>query len=250
MFWDTHAHIYMLDNPSEVIGEMQKNGIAGCICPAVDLATSHASIALAEAFKGIIGSCVGLHPNEQPEDWKAFEQLAKSSSPWAIGETGLDYYRDTISPDIQKERFIQHINLAKTLNIPLIVHVRQAAEDVLDILKQYADGITVILHSFTESTEVAHRALDLGCYISFSGIVTFKNAQYLRDTLATLPLHRILIETDSPYLSPEPVRGRVNHPAHVVYVARTIALVHQVSVEDISQQLQENTRHVFTRISA
>ena len=246
--WDTHAHLYMLPDPDAIISSLGSHHIAGCICPAIDYNSSLASIALAKQYPGIVGGCVGLHPNESCSPWDGFIQLAQSPYVWAIGETGLDYYRDIISPEIQQQRFIAHILLAKQLTLPLIVHVRHAAEDVLAIIKNYAKDQCIILHSFTETTDIAHRALDLGCYISFSGIVTFKNAPYLRDTLKTLPLDTVLIETDSPYLSPEPFRGRSNEPKHVIEIAKTMAHTHNISLESITEQLLKNTKYVFTKI--
>lgn len=251
MYWDTHAHINMLDNPSEVIQSFQSNQLFGAICPAVDYKSSLESIALSKAHPGIIGAAVGVHPNEESEHpWEDFIALAEQNDLWAIGETGLDYYRDYVAKDTQKNRFIQHIELAKSCNLPLIVHLRQSAADVIDILQKHAAGVTTILHSFTEDDSVAQDALQLGCYISLSGIVTFKNAQALRDTAQKLPLNRILIETDTPYLSPEPFRGRTNHPKNVAEVAKTLADLHQIKLEDFSKIIHSNTKDVFTKIPA
>ena len=240
----------MLDDPIKTIASLAEYNIQGCICPAVDFATSQASITLAQKFPGIIGSSIGLHPNEQEkESWQDFLSLADNTI-WAIGETGLDYYRDMVPHDVQQNRFSQHIALAQQYNLPLIVHTRESSQDVLAILKNEAQGLTVILHSFTESLETAYQALDLGCYLSFSGIVTFKNAVQLRETLKMIPLNKLLIETDTPYLSPEPYRGRINHPKNVLEIAKIIALQHSLSLEHVAEQLLHNTSTVFTKISS
>lgn len=250
MFWDTHAHINMLEDPSATVRSFEENGIWGCICPAVDYESSLASIALAAQFPLIVGSAIGIHPNHHEDNhhWDDYIHLAETNKLWAIGETGLDYYRDHISPHIQKNRFIQHIELAKAHQLPLIIHMRQAADDILDLLSIHAQGMTCILHSFTESPLVAKQALELGCYISISGIVTFKNAQSLRDTVSEIPLNRLLIETDTPYLAPEPFRGKTNHPMHVRQVADTIAKIHQLPLETVAHTLFDNTCSVFTNI--
>lgn len=251
IFWDTHAHIYMLDDADSVLKDMQKADVVGCICPAVDLASSLQSIQLARKYKNIVGACIGLHPNADIEPWKDFEDLAREHKDilYAVGETGLDYYRNDISKDIQKKRLLNHIDLARTLDLPLIIHGRESLDDLLDILASTADGIKIILHSFTDSLQSAHRALDLGYYISFSGIVTFKNTQALRDVMHSVPLERILIETDSPYLSPEPYRGRENAPKNVVEIAKMLAVIKQLPLEDVAIRLLLNTRSVFTRIA-
>lgn len=191
-----------------------------------------------------VGYSIGVHPCEQPEMMQraSVEKLVELAQPdcvWAIGETGLDYYHSDEFIVEQQACFVRHIHASQQVNKPLVVHTRSAKHDTIDILKaeQAQHGI---LHCFTEDWATAKSALDLGFYISFSGIISFKNAQDLRDVAKQVPLDRLLIETDSPYLAPVPYRGKSNEPKYVPYVAQTLANVYQKPIEEIARITTEN----------
>jgi TatD DNase family protein len=173
-------------------------------------------------------------------------KLAESKEVVAIGETGLDYYRVEGDPEWQRERFRVHIRAARESGKPLIIHTRSAADDTLDIMRsEKASEIGGVMHCFTETYDVANKAIDMGFVISFSGIVTFKNASELRETARKIPMERMLIETDSPYLAPVPYRGKTNEPAFVRYVADEIARIRELSVERVGEITSKNFFSVF-----
>lgn len=248
-FWDSHAHIYMLKDVDAAVKGFAESAVDGCICPAVDLKTSIMSAELAERYLGIVGSCIGIHPlDTKNEDWNEVLALSKKHSFWAVGETGLDYYREVNNIDIQKERFILHIELARELNVPLIVHLRSSASDCLSILKNYAQGLTVVVHCFTENMTVARALLDLGCFLSFSGIITFDKTEALGEIVKFVPVDRFLIETDTPYLSPEPHRGFFNHPGNLRYIAIKAAELKNLTLFQAEEVLHNNMRSVFINV--
>jgi TatD DNase family protein len=255
---DSHCHLDQLDLTA-FEGALQNALVAAqtvnvkyflnvCIHPK----TIPTLLNLAESRQDMCIS-VGLHPTETVHQEPTVDQLvAWSTHPKvvALGETGLDYYRQTDRADhmIQQQRFRNHIRAAKVVNKPLIIHTRHAIEDTLKILEEeQAQTVGGVLHCFSETLAMAQTAIaQLGFYISFSGILTFKNAAWLRNTASQLPLNRLLIETDAPYLTPEPFRGKqANHPAYVVYVAKTLAQLHQVSFEEIAQQTSDNFFQLF-----
>ncbi len=192
---------------------------------------------------------MGVHPDyENVEEPTVAQLVALAQHPKiiAIGETGLDYYRLTGDLDWQRERFRTHIRASRECGKPLIIHTRSAAEDTLRLMvEEGADQAGGVMHCFTENWEVAQGALDMGFYISFSGIVTFKNALQIKEVAQRVPLDRILIETDSPYLAPVPFRGKLNQPAYVKHVAEEIALLRGISVTEVGQQTSENFARLF-----
>jgi TatD DNase family protein len=197
---------------------------------------------------------VGVHPNEREiHDPTAGELIALAADPRvvAIGETGLDYYRSKGDMRWQQERFRQHIRAAKACGKPLIIHTREAAADTLRLMQEEgAREIGGVMHCFTESSEVARAALDMGFYISFSGIVTFANANALRDVARQVPADRLLVETDAPYLAPVPHRGRTNEPAYVRHVAECLSKLRAVSFETLAQQTTDNFFSLFRHAKA
>ena len=244
MFIDSHCH---LDFPEyrerlpEVLANMAAAQVSHALCISVDLPDFPLVRQLAETHPHLYAS-VGVHPDyeDTPEPTVDFlVEAAKHPKVIAIGETGLDYYRmaDRAYADMdwQRTRFRTHIRAAIESGCPLIIHTRSASEDTIRILKEEgADRIGGVMHCFTESLEVAKQAIDLGFYISFSGIVTFKSAKDLQETCRQVPLERMLIETDSPYLAPMPHRGKTNEPAWVSHVARYIADLKGVSIDAIA----------------
>ena len=250
MFIDSHCH---LDFPEyrerlpEVLANMAAAQVSHALCISVDLPDFPLVRQLAETHPHLYAS-VGVHPDyeDTPEPTVDFlVEAAKHPKVIAIGETGLDYYRmaDRAYADMewQRTRFRTHIRAAIESGCPLIIHTRSASEDTIRILKEEgADRIGGVMHCFTESLEVAKQAIDLGFYISFSGIVTFKSAKDLQETCRQVPLERMLIETDSPYLAPMPHRGKTNEPAWVSHVARYIADLKGVSVDAIAEHTTNN----------
>jgi TatD DNase family protein len=255
MFIDSHCH---LDFPEyrerlpEVLANMASAQVSHALCISVDLPDFPLVRQLAETHPHLYAS-VGVHPDyeDTPEPTVDFlVEAAKHPKVIAIGETGLDYYRmaDRAYEDMewQRTRFRTHIRAAIESGCPLIIHTRSASEDTIRILKEEgAERIGGVMHCFTESLEVARQAIDLGFYISFSGIVTFKSAKDLQETCRQVPLERMLIETDSPYLAPIPHRGKTNEPAWVSHVARYIADLKGVSVDVIAEHTTRNFFQCF-----
>lgn len=252
MFVDSHCHLNFPELHADMQAirqNMQTHEVGHALCVSVTLKDFPQVLAVAEQYDNFFAS-VGVHPDYEDEPIFGVQDLvtlANHPKVVAIGETGLDYFRLTGDLSWQRERFRTHIRAAIQANKPLIIHTRAAAEDTINIMREEgAEQVGGVMHCFTESLEVAQQAIALGFYISFSGIVTFKNAQSLKDVAMQLPLNRILIETDSPYLAPIPYRGKLNQPAYVRYVAEEIARLRQVDVEVIKQATTENFFNLFT----
>lgn len=255
MFIDSHCHLDRLDlslynnDLNNVINNALAHGVNEMLCVSVDLASYPAMLKTIESYDFIHASC-GQHPLYQEEmvNPTVLEEYCRNSRVVAVGETGLDAFYAPETLAVQTQSFIEHVDVATKVNKPLIIHTRDAREQTIDILKQgHADKVGGVLHCFTESYEMAKQAIDLGFYISVSGIVTFKNAKELRETVRKLPLDRLLIETDSPYLAPVPHRGKENQPAFVKDVAEFIADLKQVSVEQLAEQTSKNFHNLFIK---
>ena len=252
MFIDSHCHLDLLAQEKGgidlAINNAKENGVDHILCISIDMSSCHKSIEIVES-NSYLSASVGIHPNiEQTENFTVEELvlLASHEKVIAIGETGLDYFRSEGDLSWQRERFRIHIEAAKELKKPLIVHTREARKDTMDILEnENAESAGGIIHCFTENWETAKRALDIGFYISLSGIVTFKNARELQEVAKKLPLDRILIETDSPYLAPVPHRGKTNQPAFVKHVAEFLAELRGDSVENIAKTTSDNFHTAF-----
>lgn len=253
---DSHCHLNRIDleefdgDIKNVIKMARDNGVEKFLCVCVEPEDVGVIQKLADENNDIYSS-VGIHPNTELNlELSTLDliELAGHPSCIAIGETGLDYYRTETqqSQDNQRERFRRHIETAIATAKPLIIHTRQAAEDTLMILRESgADSIGGVMHCFAEDWEIARQALDLNFYISFSGIVTFKNAKTLHDVAMKVPADRYLIETDSPYLAPTPFRGKQNHPALVKYVAEHLSELRNVDYETIASQSTDNFYRCF-----
>jgi len=254
MLIDSHCHLDKLDlSPynddfSCFMQEADKQKIEHMLCISIDLEAYPAMCDLVEPYANISLS-VGVHPNvDEGQDPTADEliALADNQRVVAIGETGLDYFRSEGDLAWQHQRFINHIQAAKETQKPLIIHTREASLDTLRILKeQGADNVGGVIHCFTEDWEFAQQAMDLNFYISFSGIVTFKNAKAVQEVAKKVPADRYLIETDSPYLAPTPFRGKPNYPMYVQHVAQYVADLRETNLETVSQQSNENFRCLF-----
>jgi TatD DNase family protein len=252
MLVDSHCHIDFPDlteNLPQLVDLMQKNGVSCAVCIGVTLEDFPRVLAMAEANPMILAS-VGVHPENTDGAEPTVAQLvalAQHPRVVAIGETGLDYYWHKDAPEWQRERFRTHIRAAIEAGKPLVVHNRDATADTLRLLEEEGAGqVGGVLHCFTETWEVAEKALELGFHISLSGIVTFKNANVVKDVARRVPLDRLLVETDSPYLAPVPFRGKLNQPAYVKYVAEEIALLRGISPEEIAAATTANFFRLFT----
>lgn len=254
MFIDSHCHLDRIDlapyqNDFKLfMQEAENSKIDQMLCIAIDLESYPAMANLVNDYPSISLS-VGVHPNVQEGQDPSVEELielGKNPKVIAIGETGLDYFRSEGDLKWQHQRFSNHIQAAKKLNKPLIIHTREAGHDSLDDLAAGgADEVGGIIHCFTEDWDYAKKALDLGFYISFSGIVTFKNAQDIKEVAKKVPADRFLIETDSPYLAPVPFRGKPNYPTYVRYVAEHIAELRNISVEQVAELSSDNFKTLF-----
>ena len=251
MYIDSHCHINFPDFSGklpQLFELMQANAVSHALCISVELEKFPEIRQLAETYPNVYAS-VGVHPDhEECTEPTVDELVALANHPKvvAIGETGLDYFRLTGDLEWQRERFRTHIRAARLTHKPLVIHTRAAADDTLRIMREERAGEAGgVMHCFTESLAVAEAAIELGFYISFSGIVTFKNAVALREVAAAIPLDRMLIETDSPYLAPVPHRGQTNQPGYVKHVAEEIARVRGSTPEAVGAATSENFFRLF-----
>jgi TatD DNase family protein len=251
MLVDSHCHLNfpeLAGKIDEALALMRDNRVTHALCVSVTLQEFPQVRALAEQFPHIYGS-VGVHPDYPDVPVVTEEELvnlADHPKIVAIGETGLDYFRIKDDCEWQRERFRTHIRAARQSRKPLIIHMREAAADTLRIMREERAGdVGGVMHCFTESWEVAQGAMDLGFYISFSGIVTFKNARALKDVAKRVPLDRMLIETDAPYLAPVPFRGKTNEPGLVRYVAEEIARLRDIPLDQVAAATSSNFFRLF-----
>jgi TatD DNase family protein len=252
MLVDSHCHLDFPDfaaQVSELVAAMTANGVAYALCAGVTLERLPKVLELAETYPQIFAA-VGVHPDTTDgvdPDIDRLIALAAHPKVVAIGETGLDYYRLEGDLEWQRQRFRTHIRAARRIRKPLIIHTRAAAADTLAILEEEQAGeVGGVFHCFTESQEVADAALAMGFFISFSGIVTFKNATSIKEVAKAIPLDRMLIETDAPYLAPMPHRGKINQPAFVRHVAEEIARLRGISVERVAEATTQNFFALFS----
>lgn len=254
MFIDSHCHLDRLkltpynDQLNGAIEAAHEAGVDTMLCVAIDLEHIEQVLSIAADYPSIYAS-VGVHPTSDDGEEPTIEKLISLSQREkviAIGETGLDYFYGKEKSKVQQERFITHLVASKEVKKPVIVHTRDAKEDTLALIDKHSDrDVAGVLHCFTEDWDMAQRAMDMNFYISLSGIVTFKNAVELQDVARNMPLERLLIETDSPYLAPVPFRGKPNEPRHVVEVAKFVAELKGLSVEELARITSENFRRLF-----
>lgn len=254
MIVDSHCHLDRLDltdhdgSLESALTSARDKGVGHFLCVCIDLEHFDDVLTIAKSHTDICAS-VGVHPTSEDVEEPSLEKLihlASDENVVAIGETGLDFYRQPEKPTWQIERFETHIEAAKATNKPLIIHTRMAREDTIASMKTAgADQAGGVMHCFTEDWEMAKKAIDLNFYISFSGIVTFKNATELKEVAKKVPLDRMLIETDSPYLAPVPHRGKSNEPAYVYHVAEYLSELKGVPFETLAQQTTDNYTKLF-----
>jgi TatD DNase family protein len=248
---DSHCHLNfepLRDHLPQILQNAREQGVGHMLCVSVSIETFPEVLAIARAHPYIFAS-LGVHPDHQQDRDPAVEELVRLAGEpevVAIGETGLDYYRMQGDMSWQQQRFRRHIRAARATRKPLIIHTREAAADTLRIMREEgAEDVGGVMHCFTESWDTAKAALDLGFYISFSGILTFRNADSIRAVAAQVPADRLLIETDSPYLAPVPKRGKVNEPAYVGHTARFLAELRGTPHEKLAELTTENFFYLF-----
>ncbi|WP_096156091.1 MULTISPECIES: TatD family hydrolase [Bacillus] len=252
MLFDTHAHLNALqyeEDLQEVIQRAQEEKVTNIVVVGFDRETIEKAMELTNKYD-FIYAAIGWHPVDAidltDEHLHWIEELASHPKVVAIGETGLDYYWDKSPKEVQKEAFRKQIHLAKKVKLPIIIHNRDATADVVEILKQEkAEEVGGIMHCFTGSAEVAQQCMEMNFYISFGGPITFKNAKKPKEVAMEIPLDRILIETDCPYLTPHPFRGKRNEPSYVKYVAEQIAELKELSYEEVAKVTTDNAKRLF-----
>jgi TatD DNase family protein len=249
---DSHAHLdfdKFNKDRDEVIERAKNNGIVNIINVGSNLASSHRSLQLSQKYE-MIYAVVGIHPHEakhlDKDALKVLKDLSKADKVIGIGEIGLDFHYDNSPRDVQRDAFRKQLRLAKEVNLPVVVHSRDADDDTIKILKEEKmNNHNVLLHSYTGGKELAEKALEMGFYFGAGGIVTFNSASELKKIIQKTPLTRILLETDSPYLAPEPHRGKRNEPFYVKEVAKFVASLKNTNLESVAEITKENTERFF-----
>jgi TatD DNase family protein len=249
MLIDTHCHLHLLEEPAvEVVERARAAGVGHLVDVGVDLGSSRQAVDNARRLEGV-SATAGVHPHDAvtltPEALEELRALLADERVVAVGETGLDYFRDHSPREAQRAAFATQVRLARELDKALVVHCRDAFEDVLAILEREGPPERVVLHCFSGDERAATRAVEAGYHVSFAGTVTFRNAPGLRRACAAVPLDRMVLETDSPFLSPHPFRGRPNRPERVAITAETVAAVHGVPVEEVADATTTTAIHAF-----
>lgn len=251
MFFDTHAHLddeaFDIDR-DELISSFAEVGVTRVLNASSDMPSSYKTLALCKKYDFIYGA-VGIHPEAadrmEDGDMEKLEALAKEKNIVAIGETGLDYYWDNVPREVQQKAFRAHCNLALKLNLPIVVHDREAHKDTFDILGEFPELKRVVYHCFSGSVEYAREIVKRGYYFSFGGAITFKNARHAPDVIKAVPRERIMLETDCPYMAPVPYRGKRNHPGYIPQIAAKISELWSVSPEEAGRITTENALRFF-----
>ncbi|MBW3594366.1 MAG: TatD family hydrolase [Actinobacteria bacterium] len=250
MWFDSHCHLHLCEENAaldEVVGRARAAGVLDMLTVGIDVSSSRRSIDIAQRYG--VRAAVGVHPNSSsgwtPATEVALREMLSSDEVAAVGESGLDFYRDYATPEEQRIAFSAHIGLAKEFDKALVIHTRDSVDDALEVLRGEGAPRRFIFHCWSGDEHQLELAVDLGAYISFAGNVSFKNAADLRDRAAAVPHDRLLVETDSPFLSPEPHRGKPNEPRHVSFVGVAVAEARRVSVHALAEQTTENAHAVF-----
>ena len=251
MIFDTHAHYddeQFNEDRVELLNSMEEQGVGTIINVSATYNSCRKVIALAKEYP-FVYAAVGIHPDEvgslNEETFAQMKELFKEEKVVAVGEIGLDYYWDKSFTDLQKEVFIKQVKLANELGLPISIHDREAHKDTFDILKEYNKSSKIVMHCFSGSVEYMKECVKEGWYIALGGVVTFKNAVKMKDVAKEVPLDRLLLETDAPYLTPVPFRGTTNQPAYVKYVAEEIAKLREITFEEVDVVTTKNAKDVF-----
>ncbi|MGZ8603237.1 MAG: TatD family hydrolase [Actinomycetota bacterium] len=248
---DSHCHLFLLDpDPTQAVEQAREAGVSTIVCPGIDPASSRRSVELAESFRGVFATA-GMHPHDASAfDARAgaeIEELLSNPRVVAVGECGLDFYRMRSPKQDQERTFRTHVAMAREAGLPLVVHVRDAWEEILRLLDE-GSAEHVVLHCFTGDVETARRAVERGWYLSFAGNITYPKNAHIRDAAASVPFDRVLVETDSPFLAPQRIRGRDNAPANVLDVIDTVAQVRGETVENVRTTTARNASEAFPRL--
>jgi TatD DNase family protein len=251
MIFDTHAHYddsKFDEDRDELLMSMSEAGVAGIVNVGATLESCRRTLELAHRYP-FVYAAVGVHPDEvgslNEETFAMLESWCKEEKVVAVGEIGLDYHWDVEPREVQKEWFIKQLELARRLDLPVNIHSRDAAEDTFQIMKEHAAGLTGIIHCFSGSKELAAEYVKLGFHIGVGGVVTFKNGKKLKQVVEQVPLSSIVLETDAPYLAPEPNRGKRNQSSYIQYMAEEVARIKGVTYEEVIRQTEENARNVY-----
>ena len=254
MIFESHAHYDSRkfdEDREELLSSMQQNGVGTIINAGATWQSVTTGLELANQYP-FVYAALGLHPDEvgdlNEERFEILKAECQKEKVVAVGEIGLDYYWDNESHDIQKKWFIRQLELARELDLPVIIHSRDAAEDTLKIMKEHAQGMRGVIHCFSYSKEMAEEYVKMGFHIGVGGVVTFKNGKKLKEVVEAIPIERILLETDSPYLAPEPHRGKRNSSLYLPHIAQTIADLKGITYEEVVAETERNARELF-RIS-
>lgn len=251
MIFETHAHYddTQFDKDRDaLLSAMESGGVGTIVNVSATLESWDKSVALTEKYP-FVYAAVGVHPDEvgelNEENFAQMKKLYEKDKVIAVGEIGLDYYWDNEPHEVQQKWFIRQLQLAKELNLPIIIHSRDAAADTLQLMKEYAQGLQGVIHCFSYSTEMALEYLKMGFYIGVGGVVTFPNGKKLKEVVKTIPLTSIVLETDCPYLSPVPNRGKRNSSLNLIYVAEEIARLKGISAEEVIEQTEKNAKALY-----
>jgi TatD DNase family protein len=248
-FVETHTHLDLIKrNTEEVVKEAKGEGVTKMVTVGTDLSSSKIALEYASRFGGVYAA-IGFHPHESKfldeQKLKELEKIAKNLKVVAIGEIGLDYYWKHSSMPCQMEAFKKQINLARKLNLPLIIHDREAHQDTLKILAEEAKGLKVLLHCFSGDLDLAGVGIERGYYLGIGGVITFNNAKKLKAVVGDVPIENLVLETDSPYLTPDPFRGKPNEPKYIPLIAEKIAEIKGISLKEIAEITSRNAQNFF-----
>lgn len=251
MIFDTHSHYddgQFSEGRDTLLASMQEQGVGTIVNVSATVESCRESVELAEKYP-FVYAAVGIHPNHTgdltEEDFAGIQKLYQEKKVVAVGEIGLDYYWDDVPHEVQKKWFIRQLETAREQKLPVIIHSRDAAADTLYIMQTYAKGLEGVIHCFSYSPEVAKEYVKMGFYIGVGGVVTFKNGKKLKETVARIPLESIVLETDCPYMAPEPFRGKRNQSGYLKYVAEEIARIREITPEEVIAQTEENARRLY-----
>jgi len=251
MLFDTHAHYddkRFDKDRQELLGTMKENGVGTIVNVSASIESWQDTLSLTKEYDMMYGA-IGVHPSEvknlTDDKFEEMKTFFANEKIVAVGEIGLDYYWDTTFKEVQEKWFVKQLELAKSQDLPVNIHSRDAVEDTLRIIRQYADGISGIIHCYSYSKEVAKEYVNMGYYLGIGGVVTFQNAKKLKEVVQVIPLENLVLETDCPYLAPEPNRGKRNISNYLKYVAQEIANIKQISTEEVIAQTEQNARKVY-----
>lgn len=251
MIFDTHAHYddeQFNEDRVELLNSMEEQGVGTIINVSATYNSCRKVIALAKEYP-FVYAAVGIHPDEvgslNEETFAQMKELFKEEKVVAVGEIGLDYYWDNEPREVQKKWFIRQLELARELDLPVLIHSREAAADTMEIMKEHAKGLSGVIHCYSYSEEMAQEYIKMGFYIGVGGVVTFKNAKKLKEVVENIPLTSIVLETDCPYMAPEPNRGKRNNSAYIRYVAEKIAELKGITYEEVVEQTEKNAREMY-----